>query len=82
VKLPRDLSGEALARLLKSFGYEIVRQSGSHMRLTTQEDGEHHITIPRHDALRIGTLAGILTDVAEHAGISRDDVAIRLFGSQ
>jgi predicted RNA binding protein YcfA (HicA-like mRNA interferase family) len=65
---------------LKSFGYEIVRQSGSHMRLTTAEYGEHHITIPRHDALRIGTLAGILADVAEHAGVSRDDVAIQLFG--
>lgn len=50
------------------------------MRLTTQEHGEHHITIPRHDALRIGILAGILTDVADHAGIGRDDVAIRLFG--
>jgi len=80
VKLPRDLSGESLARLLKSFGYDIVRQSGSHMRLTTQEHGEHHLTIPQHDALRIGTLAGILTDVAEHAAISRDDVTIRLFG--
>jgi predicted RNA binding protein YcfA (HicA-like mRNA interferase family) len=80
MKLPRDLSGDALARLLKSFGYEIVRQTGSHMRLTTHEHGEHHVTIPRHDALRIGTLAGILTDVAEHAGMSRDDVAIRLFG--
>ena len=80
MKLPRDLSGDALARLLKSYGYEIARQTGSHMRLTTQEHGEHHITIPRHDALRIGTLAGILTDVAEHAGISRDDVALLLFG--
>ncbi len=50
------------------------------MRLTTQEHGEHHLTIPQHNALRIGTLAGILTDVAEHAAISRDDVAIRLFG--
>jgi hypothetical protein len=50
------------------------------MRLTTAEYGEHHITIPRHDALRIGTLAGILADVAEHAGVSRDDVAIQLFG--
>ena len=80
MKLPRDLSGDALARLLKSFGYDVVRQTGSHMRLTTQQGGEHHITIPRHDTLRIGTLAGILSDVAEHVGMSRDDVAIRLFG--
>lgn len=80
MKLPRDLSGDALARLLKAFGYEVTRQAGSHMRLTTQEHGEHHITIPRHDALRIGTLAGILADVAEHLGMSRDELTTRLFG--
>jgi len=50
------------------------------MRLTTQEQGEHHITIPRHDALRVGTVAAILGDVAEHLGLSRESVARQLFG--
>ena len=38
------------------------------------------MTIPRHNPLRIGTLAGILSDVAEHFELSREDVVARLFG--
>jgi len=49
------------------------------MRLTTLENGEHHITIPRHDPLRVGILSAILTDVAQHFGITRDELARRLF---
>jgi len=50
------------------------------MRLTTHEQGEHHITIPNHDPLRIGTLAGILDDVAVHFDLSRDNLIDDLFG--
>ncbi len=72
MKMPRDLSGEALAGLLRKYGYVVTRQTGSHMRLTTEQSGEHHITIPRHNSLRIGTLNNILKDVAQHFGIDRD----------
>jgi hypothetical protein len=48
------------------------------MRLTTTEEGEHHVTIPRHDPLRVGTLAGILDDVATHFGLSRDELLTKL----
>lgn len=51
------------------------------MRLTTQLEGEHHVTIPNHFNLRIGTVAGVLADVAAHFKISKDDVVIRLFGT-
>jgi predicted RNA binding protein YcfA (HicA-like mRNA interferase family) len=74
MKLPRDVSGEDLAKALKVLGYRITRQTGSHMRLTTLEGGEHHITIPRHDSLRIGTLAAILDDVAMRFRLSRDEL--------
>lgn len=80
MRLPRDLSGDDLAKALKTLGYRVTRQTGSHMRLTTREGGEHHVTIPRHDALRIGTMAGILGDVAEHLETTREDLAERLFG--
>jgi len=80
MRLPRDVSGEDLVKALRVFDYEPTRQTGSHIRLTTRRNGEHHITIPNHDALRLGTLGGILSDVAEHLGLSRDDVAERLFG--
>lgn len=80
MRLPRDLGGEELASLLRRYGYEVTRQTGSHMRLTTMEGGEHHITIPRHKPLRIGTLSSILNDVAEHLGQDRQTLAESLFG--
>jgi predicted RNA binding protein YcfA (HicA-like mRNA interferase family) len=56
MRLPRDISGSELTIKLAKFGYEITRQNGSHIRLTTQKNGEHHITIPRHDPLKRGRL--------------------------
>ncbi len=79
MRLPRDLSGADLAQALKQFGYRITRQTGSHLRLTTSEHGEHHLTIPDHDPLRIGTLSSILADIAAHFELSRDEVVRRLF---
>ena len=80
MKLPRDVSGDDLAKRLNTFGYEVSRQVGSHLRLTTTQRGEHHVTVPRHDSLKLGTLAGILGDVAEHFGLSRDEVVAQVFG--
>lgn len=79
MKLPRDLSGRELALALSRAGYTITRQTGSHMRLTTNENGEHHITIPDHDPLRIGTLSAILSDVADHFDVPREALLDRLF---
>ena len=80
MRLPRDLSGKELAQALKTLGYQVTRQTGSHMRLTTQEHGEHHITIPQHNPLRVGTLATVLADIAAHFELSRDELLDRLFG--
>jgi predicted RNA binding protein YcfA (HicA-like mRNA interferase family) len=81
LKLPRDVSGEALVRSLRRFGYEITRQTGSHIRLTSNLKGmEHHVTIPAHRQLRVGTLAEILSDVATYLDLSRDELIDRLFG--
>ena len=81
MRLPRDVSGRQLANLLEALGYSLTRQKGSHMRLTTMNDGEHHVTIPDHDSLRVGTLNSILSDVAIHLGISRDELVEQLFGT-
>lgn len=80
MKLPRDLSGAQLAKALARIGYSVTRQTGSHLRLTSASPSEHHVTIPLHDPLRIGTLAAILADVAAHQEISRDELMERLFG--
>ena len=79
MKLPRDISGDELAQALRKLGYVATRQTGSHLRLTTPEHGEHHVTIPRHDPIKIGTLAGILQDVAAHFDVSREQLLTRLF---
>jgi predicted RNA binding protein YcfA (HicA-like mRNA interferase family) len=81
VKLPRDISGRDLARRLRPYGYEVTRQVGSHMRLTTQERGQHHVTIPAHNELRVGTLEYILASVAHHFGLEESELALRLFGT-
>jgi predicted RNA binding protein YcfA (HicA-like mRNA interferase family) len=80
LKLPRDLAGPHLATLLRRYGYEITRHTGSHMRLTGTFSGhQHHITIPAHDPLKIGTLSAILTDVAGYLGLTRKAVEVELF---
>jgi len=78
VKLPRDCSGESLIGALRCLGYGVTRQSGSHVRVTTGVCGEHHITIPRHDPLRVGTLHAVLKDVADHHAMTMEDLVLRL----
>jgi predicted RNA binding protein YcfA (HicA-like mRNA interferase family) len=79
MKLPRNIDSQQLVKSLYKFGYETTRQSGSHIRLTTQRMGQHHITIPNHDPLKIGTLNAILSDVALHFDISKQELVGRLF---
>jgi predicted RNA binding protein YcfA (HicA-like mRNA interferase family) len=80
MKLPRDLGGEELADLLKNFGYQVTRQTGSHMRLTATTKGiQHHTTIPKHDPLKLGTLNGILNDVSIYLKIDKKILIEKLF---
>ncbi|HRC45347.1 MAG TPA: type II toxin-antitoxin system HicA family toxin [Nitrospira sp.] len=76
MRLPRDVSGSDLAHILWKLGSSITRQTGSHLRLTTTE---HHITIPQHSPLRIGTRSAILTDVAVHFELTREQLHQQLF---
>ena len=80
MKLPRDLSGAELVKKLGTLGYRETRQTGSHIRLTCATPEQHHLTIPNHDALRIGTLAAILADIAARQNLTRDELIERLFG--
>ena len=81
MKLPRDLSGHELTRLLRRYGYEVVRQTGSHLRLTSKATGrEHHLSIPAHRELKVGMVAGIVGDVASYLGRPRSEVEAELFG--
>jgi predicted RNA binding protein YcfA (HicA-like mRNA interferase family) len=66
VKIPRDCNGPELVRALRRLDYETIRQTGSHVRMTTHRGGEHHITIPNHRPLKVGLLHGLLKEVAAH----------------
>ena len=81
MRLPRDTSGSELASLLRQHGYDVTRQTGSHLRLTSHRMGtEHHISIPRHASLKVGTLSSILSDVAHYLETDRDAFVRELFG--
>lgn len=66
MKLPRDLSGPELVKALRVLGYVVDRQKGSHVRVTTQQGGEHQEVVPNHHPIKVGTLSGILKDIATH----------------
>lgn len=78
-KIPRDISGNDLVKLLSKLGYEVVRQKGSHIRLSLlSSNGVQHITIPNHNPIKLGTLNAILSDVAEHLNISKEEILKKL----
>ena len=78
MRLPRDVSGVALVKALRRIGYERVRQRGSHVRVTTQQGGEHHEEIPLHDPIRAKTLSSILKSGARHHGIGVEELLRKL----
>ena len=79
MRVPRDLTGRELVAALAKLDYQVTRQSGSHIRLTTERNGTHHITIPDHRPIRLGTLSAILRDVAEHHQMTREQLLSLLF---
>ena len=82
MKLPRDLSGADLVRLLRRYGYYVTRQTGSHVRLVSTARGtQHHITIPAHKTISLGTLNAVLNDVAEYLQMPRSELQRGLFDS-
>ena len=75
MKLPRDLSGAELIKLLgRHFGYRRVNQEGSHVILETSDPRQHRISIPDHTPLRVGTLNAILRAVATAKGVEKEDI--------
>jgi predicted RNA binding protein YcfA (HicA-like mRNA interferase family) len=75
MKLPRDLSGADLIKLLcKHQGYRRVNQEGSHVILETNSPRHHRLAVPDHNPLRIGTLNAILRAVAEVKGVKKEDI--------
>ena len=67
-KIPRDISGRELTKLLNRYKYKVVRESGSHIRL-----------VSTYQQTKIGTLNNILNDIAEYLKISKKELIHELF---
>ena len=78
MKIPRDCNGAELVRALRRLGYETQRQTGSHIQITTQRGGEHHVSVPNHCPLKVGLLHGVLKDVAEHHRMTVEELVREL----
>ena len=75
MKIPRDLSGYDLADLLcRRWNYYQVHQVGSHIILETLSPSNLRLAVPAHKPIRIGTLNSILRSVANHKGVSREQI--------
>ena len=81
MRVTRQWSGTDLKKALVVLGYEETRQTGSHIRMTTRMRGEHHVTVPDHKVLPLGTLRAILRDVARHFECTSEEILSRLLGS-
>ena len=79
MRIPRNISAKEFILTLKKYGYEVQRQKGSHIRLITLLEGEHHITVPNHSSIKIGTLSGIISDIAAHFNKSKEEITNELF---
>lgn len=55
-KLPH-VSGQQVLRALERLGFQMVRQSGSHVVMRRESKG---CVVPMHSDVKIGTLAGVL----------------------
>ena len=72
---PRDLSGDKLVKhRSRRWDYKQVHQVGSHIILETASPGHQRLAVPEHHPLRIGTLNAILSAVAAHKGVTKEDV--------
>ena len=79
MKIPRDVHGNDLVKALRVLGYQLDRQDGSHMRLSTQLNGAHHVTVPNHKPLKTGTLVkGVLKPIATHHNLTVEELLLKL----
>ncbi len=72
MRLPRDISGRVSDTPSRDKRAAIFVSQPT-------ERGEHHVAVPDHASLRVGTLSSILNDVAQHHGLTREELVSKLF---
>jgi predicted RNA binding protein YcfA (HicA-like mRNA interferase family) len=75
MKVPRDLSGAQLVKVLcRDWGYRVVHQEGSHLILQTDVPTPQRLSVPNHNPVRVGTLNSIVRAVSAHKGVERQQL--------
>jgi predicted RNA binding protein YcfA (HicA-like mRNA interferase family) len=74
MKLPRGIGEDRLIRALEKLGYSVIRQKGSHIRMSYPGPPGHFVTVPNHDPMKTGTFHGILAEVAQARAISIEKI--------
>ena len=63
----KRLSGDDVIAIFKSFGFDVIDQSGSHVKLRPIVAGaKQTLTVPRHKDLDTGTLRAILRQASHY----------------
>jgi predicted RNA binding protein YcfA (HicA-like mRNA interferase family) len=78
MKLPRGASGDRLVRALEHLGYRTVRRKGSHVQMLHPGPPTHTVTVPLHNPLKVGTLHGIVPEVARARLVAVESILERL----
>jgi predicted RNA binding protein YcfA (HicA-like mRNA interferase family) len=71
MKIPRDVNGSEAARALRRAGFEMLRQTGSHLIM---RKGSRTVVVPQHKPIKPGTLKGMI----EQAGMTVEEFAALL----
>jgi predicted RNA binding protein YcfA (HicA-like mRNA interferase family) len=75
MKIPRDLSGAQLVKVLcRDWDYRVIHQEGSHIILQIDAPSHQRLSVPNHNPLRVGTLNGIVRAVSAHKGVQRQQL--------
>lgn len=78
MKIPRNVYGADLVKALRVLGYEVQRQRGSHITMTTTLNGPSKEVIPNHHPIKTGTLSGILKSIAVHHNLTVEELLKKL----
>lgn len=64
----RRLSGSDVIRILEHFGFVVLAQRGSHVKLQRlgSQGQKQTLTVPRHSELDTGTLRAILRQASQY----------------
>jgi len=62
------LSGREVVKILSKFGFEVVSQRGSHIKLrrVLPDETKQTLTVPLHDELDKGTLKAIIRQASRY----------------